>query len=45
MIEGAIDTPAFDAYVDHFLVPTLRSGNIVVSVQPGDLSCDSKRRL
>ncbi len=28
MIEGAIDTPAFDAYVDHFLVPTLRPGNI-----------------
>ena len=30
MIEGAIDTPAFDAYVDHFLVPTLRPGNIVL---------------
>ena len=30
MIEGAIDAPAFDAYVDHFLVPTLRPGNIVL---------------
>jgi transposase len=30
MIEGAINAPVFDAYVDHFLVPTLRPGNIVL---------------
>jgi transposase len=30
MIEGAINAHVFDAYVDHFLVPTLRPGNIVL---------------
>jgi transposase len=30
MIEGAIDSQVFAAYVDHFLVPNLRPGNIVL---------------
>ncbi len=30
VLEGATDTAAFLVYVDHFLVPTLRSGQIVV---------------
>ena len=30
MIEGAVDSQVFAAYVDHFLVPNLRPGNIVL---------------
>ena len=30
MIEGAVDSQVFAAYVDHFLVPSLRAGNIVL---------------
>ena len=29
-VEGATDGAAFEAYVEHFLVPTLREGHIVV---------------
>ena len=29
-VEGATDGAAFEAYVEHFLVPTLREGRIVV---------------
>ena len=29
-IEGAVDTEVFDAYVQHFLVPTLHKGYIVL---------------
>ena len=29
-IEGAIDTPVFDAFVEHFLVPTLLKDDIVL---------------
>jgi transposase len=29
-IEGAVNTQVFDAYVEHFLVPTLLDGDIVV---------------
>jgi transposase len=29
-VEGATDTAAFQTYVEHFLVPTLKSGQIVV---------------
>ena len=30
MIEGAVDSQVFAAYIDHFLVPNLRPGNIVL---------------
>ena len=30
MIEGAVDSQVFAAYVDHFLVPNLRPSNIVL---------------
>ena len=30
MIEGAFDTQVFDLYVEHFLVPTLIQGDIVI---------------
>jgi len=30
MIEGAFDTQVFDLYVEHFLVPTLVRGDIVI---------------
>jgi transposase len=30
MIEGAVDSQVFAAYVDHFLIPNLRAGNIVL---------------
>jgi transposase len=30
LVEGATDTPAFEAYVEHVLVPTLVPGQIVV---------------
>jgi transposase len=29
-VEGALDTPAFEAYVEHILAPTLRPGQLVV---------------
>ena len=29
-IEGATDAAAFDAYVEHFLAPTLEKGQVVV---------------
>ena len=29
-IEGATDAKAFDAYVEHFLAPSLREGQVVV---------------
>jgi transposase len=29
-VEGALDTPAFEAYVAHILAPTLRPGQLVV---------------
>jgi transposase len=29
-VEGATDTQAFEAYVEHFLVPTLEKGQVVV---------------
>ena len=29
-IEGAVDTQVFDAYVEHFLVPTLLQGDLVL---------------
>lgn len=29
-IEGAVDTQVFDAFVEHFLVPTLLAGDIVL---------------
>ena len=29
-VEGATDGAAFEAYVEHFLVPTLREGHVVV---------------
>jgi transposase len=29
-IEGATDTDVFDAYVEHFLVPSLKRGDVVV---------------
>lgn len=29
-LEGSLDTPAFDAYVQHFLLPTLKPGQTVV---------------
>jgi len=29
-IEGATDTPVFDAFVEHFLVPTLLKGDLVI---------------
>jgi transposase len=29
-VEGATDTQAFEAYVEHFLAPTLREGQVVV---------------
>ncbi len=29
-IEGAVDTEVFDAYVQHFLAPTLHKGDIVL---------------
>jgi transposase len=29
-VEGATDTQAFEAYVEHFLVPTLEEGQVVV---------------
>src|SRR3712207_5435243 len=30
VLEGATDTAAFEAYVEHFLVPSLKPGNVVV---------------
>jgi len=29
-LQGAIDQAAFDAYIEHFLAPTLRLGQIVM---------------
>jgi transposase len=29
-IEGAMDTIAFDRYVEHFLIPELRTGDIII---------------
>ena len=29
-MEGATDAPAFEAYVEHFLAPSLREGQVVV---------------
>jgi transposase len=29
-LEGAVDTSAFDAYVEHFLRPTIRPGDVLV---------------
>jgi transposase len=30
MIEGAVDTQVWDSYIEHFLVPELRTGDIVM---------------
>ena len=30
IVDGATDSEAFEAYVEHFLAPTLRSGQVVV---------------
>lgn len=29
-VDGAVDTQVFDAFVEHFLIPTLLEGDIVV---------------
>ena len=29
-VEGSVDTEVFDAYVQHFLAPTLHKGDIVL---------------
>jgi hypothetical protein len=35
VFEGATDAPAFEIYVEHFLAPTLKEGQIVVMDQLG----------
>ena len=29
-VEGAVDTDVFDAYVEHLLRPTIKSGDVLV---------------
>jgi hypothetical protein len=36
-IEGATDAEVFEAYVEHFLAPTLKEGQVVVLDGLGDL--------
>ena len=41
-VEGAVDGKAFEAYVEHFLAPTLKRGQIVVM---DNLSVHKSRRI
>jgi transposase len=44
-IEGATDAQAFEAYVEHFLVPTLAEGQVVVLDGLGAHRTDTVREL
>ena len=41
-VEGTVDTQIFDAFVEHFLIPTLHAGDIVVLDNESSLldACD-----
>ncbi len=41
-VEGAVDTKAFESYVEHFLAPTLKRGQIVVM---DNLSAHKSKRV
>ena len=44
-VEGGIDAAAFEAYVEHFLAPTLREGQVVVLDGLGAHRTDKVREL